>query len=177
MTAPTASGPARGRWALAPFLLPAAVPIAFWALTSGWPLAVGLAVLGAPLVAAGVLLGSGREALADASPVPPLAGLLLLSTQVPATFGNLLLAAVGGLGLLLWLGASRPTGMALRPVLAGLWLPTLAVAVALVLPTVLPAGVANGFGVAAALLAVALGLAVWLLESGRSAEPEPAPTG
>lgn len=151
---------------------------------SGWDDLVPLAVLAAPMVLLGLLAGRGATIellvvviavgsglavkhlvplrLEDLSVMPPLLALLVELTTVPLTVESLVLAAVTGVGLLLWTGAEPMMHVALAPRLEPALVPALATGVAVAVMLFLPGGSAGQVGVAALVLVAVLGLAAWL---------------
>jgi hypothetical protein len=150
----------------------------------GWDDLVPLAVLAAPMVLLALLVGprfavdflvvvlavgSGVAVkhlappnLVDLSALPLFLALLLELTTVPLTVQSLVLAAMAGVGLLLWTGAEPTMHVALGPRLEPALVPALATGVAVAVMLFLPGGSTGQVGVAALVLVAVLGLAAWL---------------
>jgi hypothetical protein len=150
----------------------------------GWNDIVPLAILAVPMLLGA--LGAGPRAMAevvlvvvtigvgwsfkhllprafeDLAIVPPAAVLLVELSTVPLSVGVLFLAAVAGVGLLLWAGAEPGSGVSLAGQLEPAVIPGLAVGVALAVMLFLPSGTGGQVGIAALVLAGVLGLVAWL---------------
>ncbi|MGA7861094.1 MAG: hypothetical protein WCB19_04485 [Thermoplasmata archaeon] len=98
----------------------------------------------------------------DLALVPPALILLVELSTVPLTVDSLLLAAMAGVGLLLWAGAEPTSGVTLGQRLEPAVVPTLAVGVAVVVMLFLPGGSGGQVGFAALVLVAVLALSAWL---------------
>jgi hypothetical protein len=143
-------------------LIVVATPMVGWALLAG---SHGIA----ELVVVGVALGIGLalkhlvpEDFEDLALLPVVVALLVEVSTRPLTVASLVLAAVAGVGLLLWAGAEPDSGV--RPVqqLEPALIPALAVAVAVAVTFFLPGGTGGQVGLAALVLVVVLALSAWL---------------
>jgi hypothetical protein len=145
------------------------VPLAVWTA----PLLVEAFLPGARgssavvLVVAAVAVGLGLKHLLpapyeDLTVLPPALALLIELSTVTVSLESLLLSAVAGVGLLLWLGAEPTSGVSLRRLLEPAVVPALAVGLALAVMLFLPVGTGAQVGLAALALVVVLGLVAWL---------------
>lgn len=145
------------------------VPLAMWGapmLTDSW-LAGTRTSESALLVVVAVAAGLGLKHLLPApyeelAVLPPALSLLLELSIVPPSVASLVLSAVAGVGLLLWIGTVPSSGVSLRRRLEPAAVPALAVGLALVVMLFLPIGTGGQVGYAALALAAVLGLVVWL---------------
>lgn len=131
-----------------------------------------LAMAGCAL--AGLFRWVPRLGARPAAGVPPVAALVLIGVLAPPTVTDGILAAVAGLGLLLWLGADGRTMATLADRLGALALPGFAAFLALA-TSLAARGAPPSFGIAVAggiLLAVLVGVAVLI---GRPVAPAEAP--
>lgn len=127
-----------------------------------------LVVLVIAAVAGGLLLKHFLpETLEDVAVVPPVVVLLVELSIVTLSVEGLFLAAVAGVGLLLWTGTEPSSGIPWAQRLEPAIVPALAVGVALVVMLFLPVGSGGQVGLAALVLVAVLGWAAWLyLRSG-----------
>jgi hypothetical protein len=111
----------------------------------------------------------------DAAVVPPAAALLIVLSTAPGSVELLFLAAVAGVGFLLWMGVEPGSGVSLGDLVEPVAIPALAVGVALAVMLFLPIGTGDQVGLAALALVGVLGLVAWLyLRSPvEAAGPEP----
>ncbi|MCI4360472.1 MAG: hypothetical protein L3J91_02105, partial [Thermoplasmata archaeon] len=156
-------------------ILPAALPTTLVAvLWTPFP-ALALLVLGVALA----LTLLARKLAADRGAflsVTPLVGAVafVAVTAAPGAAPEALLG-LGGLGLLVWLGATEPIAPRLPRLMDGLLVPGLALGVALSISTLLPVA-RQSVGAAAILLVAALGLVGWgLLQTGGDPAAEAVP--
>jgi hypothetical protein len=110
-----------------------------------WELLVAVAAIGGGVA----LRAAPRGRAAGAACVPPLAGLVVIVVAVPPTLVEGILAAVAGLGLLLWLGSDGRTMASVTDRLGGLALPGFAAFLALA-TSLAARGVPPSFGIAVA---------------------------
>jgi len=143
-------------------LMVLATPMILWALLAG-ARTFAEVILVVAAVAVGLvlkhLLSTNFEDLAF---VPLVLVLLVELSTVRLTVDGLLLAAVAGVGLLLWAGAEPTSGVTLGQQLEPAVVPTLAVGVAVVVMLFLPGGSGGQVGFAALVLVGVLALSAWL---------------
>jgi hypothetical protein len=139
-----------------------ATPMVVWALLAG-----SRTVAEVLLVAVAMALGFALKrllptGLEDLALVPPVLVLLVELSTIVLTVDGLLLAALTGVGLLVWAGAEPASGVTLGQQFEPALVPALAVGVAIVVMQFLP-GISSGqVGEAALVLVVVLGLSAWL---------------
>ncbi|MGC2290166.1 MAG: hypothetical protein WA688_09985 [Thermoplasmata archaeon] len=158
-------------------LLVWATPMFLWAVLAGTRTSTEVILVA---VAVGVGLGLKHllpANLEDLALLPPIVALLVELSTVPLTVDSVLLAAVAGVGLLLWAGAAPASGVTLVQQFEPAMVPALAVGVAVVVLFFLPGGSGGQVGLAALLLVAALGLSAWLYLRSASevAAPQPSP--
>jgi hypothetical protein len=147
-------------------LLPCAVPTAVAAFAWSSLAGPALAVLLIASAAAVLLRQLAIEWGAFLGVVPLVAAVALTAVTTSPGAAPEALLGLGGLGLLVWLGATEPVAPPIPRLVDGLVVPGLALGVALAVSTLLPVA-RQSVGVAAILLAVALGLVGWaLLQTG-----------
>jgi hypothetical protein len=145
------------------------VPLSIWALPMlGWALLAGPRApveLFLVIVAIGIgfalkhLLPSNWE---DLALVAPVLILLIEFSTVRLTVDGIFLAALAGVGLLVWAGAEATSGVSLVQLLEPAIIPALAVGVAVAVMLFLPRGSGGQVGIAALILVAVLGLSAWL---------------
>jgi hypothetical protein len=111
----------------------------------------------------------------DLAAVPPAVALLVEISTLTVSVEGLLLSAVAGVGLLVWIGAEPTSGVSVKRLLEPAIVPALAAGLALVVMLFLPVSTGAQVGWAALALAAVLGLGAWLyLRSvDETALPEP----
>ena len=153
-----------------------AAPMMAWALLAGAraPADVALvAVAVAVALALKHLLPSGQDDLALG---PPVVALLVELSTLSLTVGSLILAAVAGVGLLLWAGTEPETGLTVRQQLEPATIPALAVGVAVAVTLFLPKGTGGQVGLAALVLVAVLGGAAWVYLRSAAEAVDASPT-
>jgi hypothetical protein len=88
--------------------------------------------------------------------------LLIEFSTVRLTVDGIFLAALAGVGLLVWAGAEATSGVSLVQLLEPAIIPALAVGVAVAVMLFLPRGSGGQVGIAALILVAVLGLSAWL---------------
>jgi hypothetical protein len=154
-----------------------AAPMLVWALQAG-PGTLGETIL---VVSAVVLALAMKHLLSptleDFALLPPVIALLVELTSLTVTVDRLFLAAVAGIGLLLWAGAEPKSGIAIGRQLEPAVVPALAVGVAVAVMLFLPGGSGGQVGLAALVLVAVLGLSAWVYvrSAAEVAAPQPTP--
>jgi hypothetical protein len=139
-----------------------AVPMVVWALLAGPRTSADVALV---VVAIGVGLAMKHllpSSIEDLALVPPIIALLVELSNLALSVDSLVLAAVAGVGLLVWAGAEPKSGLTWRQQFEPATIPALAVGVAVAVMLFLPTGTGGQVGLAALVLVAVLGLAAWL---------------
>jgi hypothetical protein len=164
----------------------------------GWDDVVPLAVWASPMLVQGFLPGARTSSVVllvvaaaavglglkhllpapyeDVAVIPPAVALLVEISTIAVSVEGLLLSAVAGVGLLVWIGAEPTSGVSVRRLLEPAVVPALAVGVALAVMLFLPVGTGAQVGLAALALVAVLGLVAWLYLRSVDETALPGPT-
>jgi hypothetical protein len=139
-----------------------ALPLLGWAFLAGSRIPVELILVVAAIGVGFALKHLLTSSLEDLALLAPVLVLLVEFSTVRLTVDGILLAAVSGVGLLVWAGADPTSGVTLVQLLEPAVIPALAVGVAVVVMLFLPRGSGGQVGIAALILVAVLGLSAWL---------------